>query len=530
MQDIGLASDASDLEKGQRLISLLRAKKAALGMQDLFYFTTNILGYQDVTEQPHREMCNVLSSNKDRLLNLEPRGVFKTTLTIAYIIWRIIKEPNIRILIDSEELALSKKMLGEIKGHFERNEELIKLYGDFVGKEKWNESEIIVSKRTKILKDPTVNTGGVEGTRVGSHVDLLIEDDLHSNLNTGTPEQILKVIEHWKLNGSILDPGGKEIINGTRWAIGDLYGTIIEQEKARRAAGKKKKFHVRIKDAEDSGPGGTLYFPTRLTQEFLDDKKLEQGSYTYACQYKNNPIDDSAIIFKKHWFQFYGRYAPENLIVTGTLDPAIGTKDNNCFSNINVVGTDSDGYMHILDNLRFRALPNEIIDNIFLMHEKWNFREFGIEVVAYQKALKYWMYERMRQTGVFINIKELKTDTRDSKDKRIRGLIPYVESGTLRFPGQGVHSLQDGILDLYTEMTEYPVGKYQDAIDSLAYQLQLYTPARIKSKPVVVTRNFQQVMKEERSRRINKRRVLGNRKVAYEAIKVLKEVGKYANQ
>ena len=527
-------SENSVLEKKQRLLSLLRSKKAALGISDLFYFTKYILGYPDVIEQPHREMCDSLASGNLRILNLEPRGSFKTTLTVSYCIWRIIQDPNIRILIDSEELALSKKILGEIKGHLERNTEFINLYGDYVTKaEKWDQSEIVVNKRNKLgLKDPTINTGGVEVTRVGSHVDLLIEDDLHSQQNTQTPEQIEKVQEHWRLNQSILDPGGKEVINGTRWAVGDIYGTIIEQEKERRKIGKRK-FHIRIKDAESSGPNNSLYFPTRLTAEVLADKKLEQGSYVYACQYKNNPVDEDAIIFKPHWFKFYGRFAPEELVITGTLDPAIGLKDANCYSNINIIGTDCDGYIYVLDNHRFRAEPHDIIDAIFQMCNKWDMYQFGIEVVAYQKVLKFWMYERMRQTGVFINIKELKTDTTINKDKRIRGLMPFVESGTIQFPGTGPFSLQGGILDLYTEMIEYPVGKYKDAIDSFAYQLQLYTPASIKVKKPEVKRTFSQVMMDERRKRVRVNKsgipILGRRNIqptrsAYETISVLTEV------
>lgn len=497
---------ARGLAKKQRLLTLLRAKKAQLGLTDLFYFAKFILGYKDVVEQPHRGMCDDLQNpNVFFKLNLEPRGSFKTTLTVAYVIQKIVKNPNIRVMIDCEDLGLAKKILGEIKQHFEKNQEFITLYGDFVvGSDKWDQSEIVVNKRNKIgLKDPTINTSSLEVNRVGAHIDLLIEDDLHSLLNTQSPERIATVIEHTKNNSSILDPGGERIVNGTRWAVMEYYGVIIEQEKARRKAGKKK-WHVRMKDAEKSGPKGELYFPTRLTQDFLDDKKIELGSYVYSCQYKNNPIDDSAIIFKKHWIKFYGRFAPDNLIKTMVLDPAISQKDAACFSNLNVIGTDLDGFMYILDNMRFRAEPQDVIKAAFLMYAKWDVRVFGIETVAYQKALKFWFYERMRQTGVFLNIKELKTDTNISKDMRIRGLIPYVESGTVQFPGTGPYSLVEGILDLYTEMTEFPVGAYKDALDSLSYQLQLYTPAKgiTERKPII--RDFQTVMKEERRKRVFK--------------------------
>jgi predicted phage terminase large subunit-like protein len=487
--------------KQDQLIDLLREQKKEKALSDLFYFGKYVLGY-DFEEQPHRSYCNDLQ-NSERLskLNLEPRGIFKTTITIAYVIWKIIKDPNIRVMIDCEDLSLSKSILSEIKTHFESNGELRILFGDFVGTKKWTEVQIIVGKRTKNRKDPTINTSSIEVNRTGAHIDLLIEDDLHSKFNSQTPEQIDKVEEHWRLNQSILDPGGEEVINGTRYAVKDLYGRIIEKEKARRKGGRRK-FHIRVKDAETSGPNGGLYFPTRLTLDYLEDKKLEQGSYVYACQYKNNPVDPSAIKFKPHWIQFYGRYAPDNLTVTATLDPAISTKDDACYSNINVIGTDADGYIHLLDNYRFRAETNVVIDEIFRMNDKWLPIEFGIEIFAFQKSLKYWIAERSRNSGRFIPVKELKTDTKVSKDLRIKALIPYVENGTIKFPGTGPHSLSGGMLDLYVEMTEYPVGGYDDALDSLASQLQLYTPARIERKIVEPVRSFEALRLQERSRRL----------------------------
>lgn len=497
-------------EREDQLIDLLREQKKEIALSDLFYFGKYVLGY-DFEEQPHRNYCNDLQ-NEESLhnLNLEPRGSFKTTCTIAYVIWKIVKNPNIRFMIDCEDLALSKAILGEIKTHLEKNDEFRLLFGDYVGKNKWTEYQIVVNRRTKILKDPTVNTSSVEVNRTGAHVDELIEDDLHSRFNSQTPEQIAKVVEHWQLNQSILDPKGREVINGTRYAVKDLYGQIIEKEKERRRLGKKK-YHIRIKDAETSGPGGTLYFPKRLTKEFLEDKRIEQGSYVYACQYKNNPVDPSAVKFKPHWIKFYGRYAPDKLVVTATLDPAISTKDDACYSNINICGTDVDGYLYLLDNYRFRAETNVVIDEIFRMYNKWPMTvEFGIETFAFQKSLKYWIAERSRRNGVFIPVKELKTDTKVSKDLRIKALIPYVENGTIQFPGEGPHSLSGGMLDLYNEMITFPVGEYDDALDSLASQLQLYRPANLpKKKPEPPKRSFEYLMQQERNRRIRSKSKIG---------------------
>lgn len=486
-------------EKEYAFIDALREEKKRLALADLFYFGKYVLGY-DFEVQPHKSFCDDMM-NHDNNLNLEPRGVFKTTMTIAYIIREIVLNPDVRIMIDCEDLSLAKKILDEIKTHFERNEEFITLFGDYVGKEKWSETSIIVSKRKAILKDPTINTSSIEVNRTGAHVDIMVEDDLHSDFNSKTPEQIDKVEAHHKLNMSILDPGGKNKLNGTRWAVRDLYGRMIEQEKARRNQGLGKKYHIRVKDAETSGPDNGLYFPSRLTKEFLAEKRFDQGSYIYACQYRNNPVDEDAIKFKPSWIRFYGRYAPDRLYVTQTWDFAISTKDEGCFNACVTVGTDLDGYMYILDAYRFKADTNKVVDEIFNQADKWKPREIGIEVYAFQKALKFWIDERGRMARNFLPIKELKTDTKVSKEFRICALMPYVENGTIQFPGQGKHSLEGNMLDLYIEMVEYPVGAYVDTLDALSSQLQLYSPA---SKPKVIPappiRNIATLLEIERKK------------------------------
>src|SRR5712671_860906 len=121
-------------EKEKALILALREEKKERGLKDLFFFAKYILGYEQLEEQPHRGLCDTLISPVKRKLILEPRNSFKSTIaTIAFCVWKITKFPEIRILIDSQDLTNSKKFLSEIKGHFETNDEFRMLYGDFVG-------------------------------------------------------------------------------------------------------------------------------------------------------------------------------------------------------------------------------------------------------------------------------------------------------------------------------------------------------------------------------------------------------------
>jgi hypothetical protein len=525
METIGLDSSARMLsEKQTKLIRLLREKKAQRGLQDLYFFCKFILGYEDIQPEPHLDMCNFISSGWPKRFMLEPRGSFKSTIgTIGYSIWRILKNPNIRILINSQELKQSKLFLSEIKGHFEHNQELISLYGDYVGP-KWNDDSIIVSKRTKHRKEPTIMTGGVETPKTGGHVDLLINDDLHDEHNTGTPEQIDKVIKFWKLQSAILEPDKddptandiipEEHINGTFWAIGDLYSHIIDLEKQRRKEGLGKEYVARIRSAHNKD--GTLYFPTRLTENYLQTQKLKLGSALYSCQYENNPVSEDAIMFKKKWMKFYGKYPPKNLTISAILDPAISERDDTCDSSFTILGTDLDGYSFILAAYFLKDTTDKIVDMMFKVQDLHKPSIFGIETVAFQKSLKYWVWERMRQTGKVINIFELKTDTHITKDMRIKGIVPYFESGSWQWPGNGPHDLNGDTLRLWDQVTQYPMSKYIDGVDSLAYHPQIIIPPALKKEPVTTAKvgiTFDEARKLERSRRLAGKRTIKGRPV-----------------
>lgn len=515
-------------EKQDKLIQLLREKKAARGLNDLFFFCKYILGYNEMEIEPHLEMCEYFSSGWPRRLDLEPRGSFKSTIgTIGFSIWRIIKNPNIRILINSQELKQSKKFLSEIKGHFEHNEELKSLYGDFVNNApKWDQDEIIVNKRTKHRKDPTIATGGVETPKTGGHVDLIINDDLQDEYNTKTAEQIEKVIHFWKLQTAILEPEpetpGEDYIppeqqdTGTRWKVGDLGEHIIAQEKQRRKEGLGKGYLIRVRSAYKKD--GSLYFPTRLTKKYLDTQRLIMGSQLFACQYLNNPVDEDATMFKKKWMKFYGQYAPKNLSITAILDPAISEKDDNCDSAFTIVGTDVDGYEYLLAAYFLKDTTDKIVDMMFRIQELHNPAIFGVETVAFQKSLKYWVWERMRQTGRSINIFELKTDTHVTKDMRIKGMVPFFESGSIQWPGSRPEDLNGDMLRLWDQVTQYPMSRFIDGVDSLAYHRQIIIPPAEKRMQQQVARKgmtFDEARKLERSTRLrtNKkgRKVIGGR-------------------
>jgi len=459
--------DILELRKNiSNINNLLEEKEKNLCKSSLYHFDKNVLGYSLMTEKPHLELCKFTQKGK-KLLILMPRGSFKTSVvTVGYCLWRIVRNPNIRILIDSETIGRSKKFLSELKTHIESNEKFKKLFGDLKGKETWSKTEITVSTRTKNLKEPTVAIAGIDTPAVGLHFDLIIADDLHSEKNVTTKDQIDQVIEHYKLLTSILEPDGKMVVIGTRWHDSDLYGYLLEEE--------KDTFKYMRKQAIDDD--GNLLMPDRLNMKFLDRAKKTMGSYLFSCQYQNEAISQADAKFKREDFQYYKpEDLPERLNVFMSIDPAISIRAAADFSAIVVIGVDEMFNVYILDIFRGKVEPRDLINQTFTMVDRWNPRLVGVETVSFQDILRTNLIEEQKIRGKYLPLYPLKRNTRESKDDRILLLQPKYQTHSIFHPLNHTHTL-----DLENELMRFPKGKHDDIIDALADAVSISNPTRKK--------------------------------------------------
>lgn len=200
---------------------------------DLRFLCKKVLGMNDWDEILHGDLVKELNLPTKNKLLLIPRGHLKSSIvTVGWTIQQILIDPNIRIYITNAVWDLSRNFLREISGLLTDKSPLPDIFGAFNGKgSRFTEDAITIAQRTiGTVKEPTIMTGGVEKAVTGMHFDIIIHDDLVEENNIGTPEQIKKVIRFRQNCLDLLDPGGLEIIIGTRWAMGDLYGFLIENE------------------------------------------------------------------------------------------------------------------------------------------------------------------------------------------------------------------------------------------------------------------------------------------------------------
>ncbi len=258
----------------------------------LRYFCRNILGYSDMNRE-HEALCDYLQFDEAKVkLMLMPRYTFKSSIiTIGHTLWLLANDPNERVLIYSDATDKAEGFLLGIKNHIE-GKVSGSLFRAVFGKWEvdpkrgvWNQSGIVVSPRTKASVEPSVDTAGVETSKVGKHYSRMKFDDLVSDKNVTTKELMDKVASVYKNAGSLLQPSGNTDIAGTRWHYGDLYGRLLAEYRG------DPKFSCFIRKAHE----GEKYFfmdigKDSLTPEFLAAKKKDQGSYVYSCNPGEAPI------------------------------------------------------------------------------------------------------------------------------------------------------------------------------------------------------------------------------------------------
>lgn len=220
---------------------------------------------------------------------------------------------------------------------------------------------------------------------------------------------------------------------------------------------------------------GSLLFPERLTQEFLDAARRTMGSYLFANQYLNEiiPLEDQT--FKKEWLKYYVQI-PERVMHFAFVDPAISEADSADYTGICVVAVDCEQNWYVRYAERKRMHPTELIETCFKICERYPIQSIGVEDVAFQRAILHFAYEEMKRRNKRIPLTGVRRGTDKTKEMRILGLVPRFEWGTL--------FLAQGLMDLELELAEFPRSSHDDLLDALSSLEQIVTyPAKVRTNP-----------------------------------------------
>lgn len=437
--------------------------------EDPLLFSLTVLSAHFYKEpgQIHKEIFKQISKEYKFQTIVAPRGIAKSTcISLSYVLHQVCFQRVKFVIILSDTYTQAKEFLDAIKKEIETNEILKSLFGQLVG-DTWKEGEIVTSTGIKIVAKGSEMK--IRGLKFGKHrPDLIIIDDLENDELVESKDRREK-LEKWYF-GSVI-PALSE--NGRILII----GTILHYDSLLNKLSKSEEYHPLFYSIIMNGKS---VWPARYSIESINDLK---ESYTkrglldvFQCEYMNQPITNENAIFKQEYFRYFELNDYELIKTLNKfiiVDPAISKKETADDTVILVAGISSKNAFYILEYINGKMDPGETINNIFQLADKWHPAKIGIESVAYQKSLVWFLSEEMKRRNKFYIIEELKADA--DKERRIRGLQPRYKAGMI------YHTNLNTALE--EQLLLFPKSPHDDITDAVAYIPQIAYPGRSLKEP-----------------------------------------------
>lgn len=435
---------------------------------DLFFFSYGILGYDLLSPRLHGHLCRWLERTRRtqyRVLLL-PRGHYKSTvLTIAGSVQMALPNdagvqehpwslgPNLKLLLAHENRESASRFLYEISEAFLRKPLMLALFPECIPDrrhQRINKWELELP-RSSHSKEPTFDTIGAGGAAQGRHYNRLVLDDLIGEAARESATVMTTVLNWFDNATSLLTRpklDGFDII-GTRWSFKDVYQHAMEMY----GVDKEQSILRCMKDDEVPDGIAAAYlrgaeensqpiFPEEFPPEFLE--RLKKNPMVYAAQYANNPLESGLTEFDVGWLKYYNKRGGYLYVFDGDgtrrvdiydldrvlmVDPSMGERNESDESGLVLTGTDHLGNIYILETIKERLKPPDLIDAMFGLYFKWSPRMISFEDVAFSGLFAYWFDEKCREMGVSPSIFRYKPGGKRSKRARILGMANYFADG-----------------------------------------------------------------------------------------------------
>ena len=391
---------------------LLR-ERAILGYKDPYYLGTEIIGLSKDEIRPYYEWLD--RPRPERMPKLQqwlrfwsmPRFTGKTYGLLVWLTGRIIRDPNVRVMIQGEEKQMATDSVMLIREWLE-SPEVVRLYGEFKS-EFWLKDQLRVSQRDIARKDPTLRALGLDVPMQGKRCDINVWDDLVGETNYQSDEALMKIEQRVAATMPIIVPGGMGIYVCTRWSPYDLstdkrtvsdHDGIIRQWKNFNPAKQKYPtwdcapprgyFGAFAQEGDEKtfpdAVVGEPLFPTVLDDDEIDNKRRTMRQELFASQVLNNPIPAETQHFKPEdlqYFSFMNDEGDKNEILSGAVpflgvDPASGRQklksgrsgDDTAFVVVYIKWLEHLFNVYVVEWMGGRWLPNRVYDTFFNLVEK----------------------------------------------------------------------------------------------------------------------------------------------------------------
>lgn len=291
--------------------------------QTNLYALCLVLGYCLVDEELHREAFdfflkkdptqpieNLRLGNLRRGSLLLPRGVYKTTISLANCVQLIICWPLVvAIMIMCGNRALAAAFVDQVASFFVKPKHATPtlfqvLFPELCIDKQDTAGEFTAAERQEdpAIIEPAIWATSIESGNSGWHPNILVVDDAVNDRNSTKLENRINITKKYKMARKTLMPTGVEFKIGTLYGPGDVFCDEVLTSRPGTYRRVIKPAIQRI-DGERIDQNGfpeedevVLLFPTILTYDYLREE-FESSFESFVTQYLLDEFGASEIIF-----------------------------------------------------------------------------------------------------------------------------------------------------------------------------------------------------------------------------------------
>ena len=423
----------------------------------------------------HHEIDDVLERPENRYIAIEAfRGSAKTSKLRLLTSKRIAygQAHTILFLSDTEGHAVkSIQWLQSAVTHNRRWADFFKLRP---GK-KWTENDIEIIHGVEEYPIRVIGagiTGQIRGLNVEDYrPDLIIGDDMENEENTATPEQRNKVSNLFF--GAVAKSLAPVSENPKAQLI--ALGTPLHQEALIEVVRQDPTWTSRRYGCFT--PDGQSRWPERFP---LEELLREKESYVarnqlslWLREMECRVISPETAAFRIEWLNYWD-VLPDSLVHYIAIDPAPILSDTakqkrltTDYQAVVVIGVSGKKVFLVEYSLVRDQNPEELAMEIFRMLDQYKPVAVGVETVAYQKNLEWYLRKAMEERNRFFYLRPIKD--RRAKHVRIRQAITNRASNRLIY----VHRSHNEFIQQYVD---YPDVSYDDLLDGFSIALDMIDP------------------------------------------------------
>jgi predicted phage terminase large subunit-like protein len=414
---------------------------------------------------------------KRLIITMPPRSLKSLSASVAFPAWLMGRDPTMRIVAASYGESLSEKLALDCQK---------------VLLSRWYQEAFpltrIAKGRAARADFETTREGGrfstsVGGTLTGRGGDIILLDDPHKPEDANSEVKRKSVLDWYgsTLLSRLNDPkSGPIVLVQQRVHEGDLAGMLLEQggwEHLDLPAIAEEPMVVDLgKRGVITREEGDLLHPERLPLAWLEQRRVEQGSYVFAAQYQQRPAPLGGGLVKWNWFHTYDAppaVAPGDRIIQSwdTASKANEANDYSVCTTWHVRGE----MAWLLNVYRARLEFPELRRKIILLAREWKPR-----IVLIEDAGSGVQLLQDLRSGHGFTVKGI--IPKDDKATRLLSVSHLIEAGNIAVPNAA-----PWLATFQREVTMFPNGKNDDQVDCLSQFLKWFAgpkPAKMWTSPL----------------------------------------------